>query len=143
MSLLHSLEVRVPFLNHVVVEQAFRLPLEQRFSRRNTKILLKTVMAPRLPPGILYRRKTGFGISLKDWFQNGFRDYALEIISNRRAVRDGILDRRFINDVCEGRSRAGRNNALLWGLMVFEFWSETNAARNARRPRLEVGKSAA
>jgi asparagine synthase (glutamine-hydrolysing) len=143
MSLLHALEVRVPFLDHKVVEQAFRLPLDQRVSRLNSKILLRKLMAPRLPAGILDRPKSGFGVSLKDWFQSGFRDYAIDVISNRRAVREGYLNRRFIDNLCNGRSRAGRNRSLLWALMVFETWTESNASRKAGRPRSEARSSVA
>lgn len=143
MSLLHALEVRVPFLNHRIVEQAFRLPIEQRVSPSNTKILLKKIMAARLPPGVVDQPKSGFGVSLKDWFQGDLRRDAIEVISNRRAVREGFLDRRFINDLCDGKTRASRNHSVLWALMVFEFWCEMHAARTARRLPTEPQRFAA
>ena len=73
MSMAHSLEARTPFLDYRVVEFAARVPSQQKIRGLETKWLLKRCMEKKLPHDILYRKKEGFSIPMKNWLRKELR----------------------------------------------------------------------
>jgi len=126
MSMAHALEVRVPLLDHKVVEFASRLPFEFKLRGGVSKWLLKRAARDLLPPGILERGKQGFGVPLARWFGGRFDAFVDETLSPPAVARRGMFDAggvaRLIMRVRAGDEAAGR---LLWAVLVFELWAKT------------------
>lgn len=123
MSMANSLEVRVPLLDHVLVEFASAIPLEQRFPRWRLKGLLKDTMADALPSQILNRPKHGFTVPLARWFRGDVASLASDILLSTPARDRGMFDAPAVEDLLR-EHRHGRRNvgSAIWSLLMFELW---------------------
>jgi asparagine synthase (glutamine-hydrolysing) len=124
MSMAASLESRVPFLDHTLVEFTARLPERMKLRRRTTKYVLRQGMKGVLPEPILTRPKMGFPTPVGAWFRGAYRsvieDYALGARSRARGVFDPAFVR---NLVAEHQSGARDHSQRLWSLVNFEMWA--------------------
>ena len=89
MTMAHGLEVRVPFLDHHLVEWAFTVPGIHKLRDRSGKLLVKKAMEPFLPHDILYRRKQGFNVPLKLWMRDDLREFVRDNLSGTHIRRRG------------------------------------------------------
>ena len=80
MSMLHSLEVRSPFLDHKLIEHLLNMPSEFKLKGNDSKHILKNILKPYLPKEIIKKPKKGFGIPMKDWLKNELYEYACDIL---------------------------------------------------------------
>jgi asparagine synthase (glutamine-hydrolysing) len=123
MSMLNSLEVRVPILDHEVVEWATSLPSEWKLRGRTQKYILRK-LAERVgvPREVLNRPKQGFALPLVHWMRNELRD-VLMILVEPRTLQRGYFDangiRKLMNDHLQGRREL---SARIWRLLIFELW---------------------
>lgn len=125
-SMLNSLEVRAPLLDHVVLEYVARLPFEYKLRGAVTKWALREVAKPLLPPAILQRGKQGFGVPLAHWFGAGFGALAREVLLDRRCRERGWLDPAGVERVLAGRDqRDDRRARQVFTLLVLELWART------------------
>lgn len=123
MSMLHSLEVRVPFLDHKLVEYAFSLPGEVKLMGKETKWILKDTFHDLLPADILYRRKHGFDVPVGEWFRHELRDVIEDICSEETARRRGLFSPRRLRQLCRDHQDRRRDlNNQLWILLSLELW---------------------
>jgi asparagine synthase (glutamine-hydrolysing) len=137
-SMLTSLEVRSPFLDHTLVEFLGRVPPRLKMRGRTTKVILKEAMRPALPRGIAERPKKGFGIPVAAWFKNELRDALQDELSPGRLASQEIFRpdavQRLMQDHLSGRRD---NRKELWALFVFQHWHRANlespASAAARR----------
>jgi asparagine synthase (glutamine-hydrolysing) len=124
MSMAASLESRVPFLDHALVEFTARLPERMKLRRLTTKYVLRRSMKGVLPEPILTRPKMGFPAPVGAWFRGAYRsvidDYALSARSRDRGVFDPAFVR---NLVAEHQSGARDHSQRLWSLVNFEMWA--------------------
>jgi asparagine synthase (glutamine-hydrolysing) len=124
MSMAASLESRVPFLDHTLVEFTARLPDRMKLRRLTTKYVLRRSMKGVLPEAILTRPKMGFPAPIGAWFRGAYRsvidDYALSARSLDRGVFDPAVVR---NLVAEHQSGARDHSQRLWSLVNFEMWA--------------------
>jgi asparagine synthase (glutamine-hydrolysing) len=122
-SMLTSLEVRAPFLDHTLVEFLGRVPSSLKLRRFTTKHLLKLAVSDLLPPEIVRRRKKGFGIPLAAWFGKELRQPLLDELSPDRLRRQGIFEpvevSRLVREHLDGK-RDHRKE--LWTLFAFQVW---------------------
>jgi asparagine synthase (glutamine-hydrolysing) len=122
----HGLEARCPFLDHVLLEWAARLPEAVKFRRGVLKSLLKSAMAPYLPAPILHRPKRGFALPVDHWLRGELKNLAYDTLLSRRAAERGLLrpDRvqTLLDEHC---SRAADHHTRLWALLMLELWFET------------------
>jgi asparagine synthase (glutamine-hydrolysing) len=128
-----SLEVRVPFLDHEVVEYAMTVPPEWKLRGGTSKWILKQAYAEMLPPSILQRRKEGFSMPMKNWLRGPLQPLMRELLSPARLEATGWFDatevRRLMSEHVAGR----RNHAhRLWCLMALEL-SLSGLRQAARR----------
>jgi len=86
-SMAHSLEARVPFLDHRLVEWAAGLPDSARLSGGESKVILRRAFADRLPSSILTRRKQGFDLPLAQWMRGPLREVASDLLTRERLAR--------------------------------------------------------
>jgi asparagine synthase (glutamine-hydrolysing) len=124
----HSLEARVPYLDHRFVELAARLEpsLKQRGDTR--KYALKKLAEKFLPHDIVHRRKQGFVMPLSTWLEGGLRTHVDRSLGPAGLARRGLLRRDALERLL-GEHRAGRRNnaGRLWALTVLELWFERHA----------------
>jgi asparagine synthase (glutamine-hydrolysing) len=124
MSMLHSLEVRCPLLDHRLVEHAFRLPQRLKLAHSRGKHLLKRLAAERLPAEVVGGRKRGFTAPIGDWirgkYEGPFRD---EVLSSGAAV-GGLIDQEHVRRAF-AQHRAGErdHSFMLWAVWVLQKWS--------------------
>jgi asparagine synthase (glutamine-hydrolysing) len=122
MSMAASIESRVPFLDHKLVEFAAALPVGMKLKGWTTKYILRRAMADRLPSEILARKKMGFPVPVGSWLRGQFRHLLDEYVLGARAQERGIFDPAFVRRLV-GRHQAGEDHAeRLWMLINFEIW---------------------
>ena len=123
MSMAHGLEVRVPFLDHRMVEFALSLPpnwLVSPFPVEG-KRLLREAVAPRLPDGILNRPKQGFVIPLNDWLRNHFLSLFDTLCLDSDSHLSGLLDREAVLKMRQ-KSMKDSPRQDLYALLILELW---------------------
>jgi len=125
MSMAHSLEVRVPFLDHELVEFMAKVPVRLKMKNSSLKHLLKKTMRDKVPPKIITRKKAGWNIPLAKWIQSDLKDYITETIMSSKAINSGIFKKDKINNLLYEHSHKRRDNSFkIWGLLVFSHWYE-------------------
>jgi len=123
MSMLHSLEVRVPFLDHEFVEWGFSQPAEAKLRGKTTKWILKEAFRDSLPPEILDRRKHGFEVPVGEWFRKELRELIEDVCSPLTVNRRGLFDPRRVTQVLlDHQDRRRDYNNQLWILLSLELW---------------------
>jgi asparagine synthase (glutamine-hydrolysing) len=122
MSMAASLETRVPFLDHKLVEFAARMPDAMKLRGWTTKYVLRRAMRGVLPPQILTRKKMGFPTPVGAWFRGPFRRVVDEYVLSERALSRGVFDPSYAREIA-ARHAAGENHTeRLWMLVNFEIW---------------------
>jgi len=120
-SMLCSLEVRAPFLDHRLIEFAFgKVPTSLKANPGNKKIFLKKLCAKVLPPEFDRTRKQGFSIPLATWLKQGpWLEYFKEVLLGSAG---SLFDKKAINILLEGQQRGYPNSEKLFSLVLFELW---------------------
>jgi asparagine synthase (glutamine-hydrolysing) len=120
-SMATSLEVRVPMLDHELLEWVATLPSEFRLKAREGKYVLKKAMEARLPREILYREKMGFSVPLASWFRGPLRESARHRLLESALSQVGLFDMRFIKRLLDDHSSGNSDHsAAIWALLMFE-----------------------
>jgi len=119
----HSLEMRVPFCDHRLVELAATIPAGLKLKDFKLKCLLKKAMADFLPHDILNRRKQGFSVPLSSWLKNELLPLAKTTLSPKRIGQRGYFHVSSVQTMLdEHLSGKADHSARLWTLIVFELW---------------------
>lgn len=122
-SMAASLEVRVPMLDHRIVEFALALPMRWKLRGLTTKWILKKRAARFLPGGIVHRKKKGFGIPVARWLDSDLRQWAWDLLGADRIRRQGIFRPEAVNRLLEDHHSNRRDNRKpLWTLLTFQTW---------------------
>jgi asparagine synthase (glutamine-hydrolysing) len=136
MSMAHSLEVRVPFLDYRVVEFMFSLPSRLKMPRLNLKHLLKKTMREMLPTQTLKKPKGGFNVPIPRWLKHELRPLVEHYLSESRIKAEGIfrpeIVSSLVSDHLAGRANYSRN---IWALLVFNLWHESYLGSLSRQSR--------
>ncbi|HEY1148951.1 MAG TPA: XrtA/PEP-CTERM system amidotransferase [Pseudoduganella sp.] len=120
-SMAHALEVRVPLLDHKLVEWISGLPPEMKLKGSEGKYIFKKSMEPFLPNDILYRRKQGFAVPLAGWFRGPLRERVKESLLGPRLAATGIFNQAFLQEIVEQHQSGRRDySAPIWTLLMFE-----------------------
>jgi len=123
MSMATSVESRVPFLDHKLVEFSTRLPTRLKLRGWTTKYVLRQSMKGVLPQQILSRSKMGFPVPIGSWFRSTYRGVVDEYILSDRALQRGIFSADFVRDLVRRHQELGENHSeRLWALINFEIW---------------------
>jgi len=124
LSMAHSLELRVPYLDKTVVEYAQRLDASFKIRQRSGKWLHREVCKDFLPPEILKRKKRGFAVNVvDDWFHSSVKGYLSELLLDKNSLMFELLKPAAVQSLLENH-RSGRqdNHKLLFSLVMVEQW---------------------
>ena len=120
-----SLETRIPFLDHRVVEFAWRLPQSMKLHNGQTKWALRQVLYRHVPKEIIERPKMGFGIPLGNWLRGSLRDWADALLDESRLKREGYFYPTPIRQKWKEHLSGKRNwQHHLWSVLMFQSWLE-------------------
>jgi asparagine synthase (glutamine-hydrolysing) len=138
MSMAHSIEARVPLLDHEFIEFAATIPPELKLRQDTGKYIFKRALRGRIPAPILQRRKQGFAIPLGRWFRGRLREFVRELLLSERARQRGLINPAYVEKILR-RNEGGRDlDFQLWTLISFELWTRRFLDQGAR----SVGRAA-
>lgn len=124
-SMASSLEVRVPLLDHRVLEFTALLPDHLKYRDGTGKYLLKKLLARYLPPALFERPKMGFGVPIDQWFRKELKGLLTDYLSPERLKKEGVLDYSLVEKkVKEHLSGRANHQYRLWSLLMWEMWRE-------------------
>lgn len=125
-----SLETRVPFLDHRIVEFALSLPLSILRAGNAPKWPLRQILHKHVPRQLVERPKMGFGVPIDSWLRGELREWAEDLLSERRLKSEGFFDPALIRQAWSEHLSGQRNHQyLLWDVLMFQGW---NAAQRSR-----------
>ena len=120
-SMAHALEVRVPLLDHKLVEWISGLPPELKLHGREGKYIFKKALRPYLPNDILYRPKMGFAVPLASWFRGPLRQRLRDAVLGNVLAESGLFNLDFLREMVDQHQSGLRDySAPLWSLLMFE-----------------------
>ena len=122
MSMATSVESRVPFLDHKLVEFTARMPDTMKLRGGTTKYVLRESMKGLLPEKILSRRKMGFPVPIGSWFRGQFKSVIDEFVLGERALSRGIFAPEFVRNLVSLHQAGEDHSERLWALVNFEMW---------------------
>jgi len=124
-----SLETRMPFLDHQLIEFAWKLPLEQKIRNGQGKWLLRQLLYRYVPRELIERPKMGFGIPLDSWLRGPLREWAEELLDEGRLRREGFFHPEPIRTKWE-EHQSGMHNWQyhLWDILMFQAWLERQSS---------------
>lgn len=123
-SMNHSLEVRVPLLDHRVFESAWKTPLEYKVNRDQGKIILKKILARHVPDRYFERPKMGFGVPIGSWLRSDLREWADDMLDHRSLASSGIFNQKVIGEKWrQHKNSEGNWQAYLWPVLMYQQWA--------------------
>jgi len=123
MSMATSLEVRVPLLDHKLIEFVTKVPASLKLAGTETKQLLKRVAKDLIPAEILNRPKQGFGMPIEQWINRQLRDQIREILLEPRTRQRGYVNPDYVDLILDEHHKGRRDHSQpLWSLWILELW---------------------
>lgn len=118
-----SLEARVPFLDHHLVEYTSDIPMSQKVKGRTPKYLLKKAVEGIIPHEIIYRKKMGFGAPMSQWLKGDFGRYVHSQMMESNLLRRGYFERQYVQRLFDDMFAGRRDNSLyIWTLFNLTAW---------------------
>jgi asparagine synthase (glutamine-hydrolysing) len=127
-SMAHALEVRVPLLDHQLVEWISGLPPSLKLQGSEGKYIFKKSLEPHLPHDILYRRKMGFSVPLASWFRGPLRQRVRDSLLGPLLADSGMFNQHYLRELVEQHQSGMRDySAPIWSLLMFEAFLRKEA----------------
>jgi asparagine synthase (glutamine-hydrolysing) len=123
-----GLETRIPFLDHRVVELAWRMPLTMKIRGYEGKWALRQILYQHVPRALVERPKAGFGIPVGQWLRGPLREWAEALLDEGRLLQEGYLNPVPIRATW-AQHLSGRYDwtPRLWSVLMFQAWLEASA----------------
>ncbi|NND34451.1 MAG: asparagine synthase (glutamine-hydrolyzing) [Saprospiraceae bacterium] len=122
-SMINSLEVRVPILDHEFAELTFQIPPEYKLRNNIGKYIFKKAMQPHLPNEILWQKKKGFGVPLKKWFKDDLKEYLADNIASNNSPLAAYFKPEFVRKLIKDHDTGMRDlNHKIWTLVFLNEW---------------------
>jgi asparagine synthase (glutamine-hydrolysing) len=122
-AMINSLEARVPFLDHRVVELAWRLPMSMKMRDGKTKWILRQVLYQYVPKQLIERPKTGFGIPLGEWLRKPLSCWVESLLNESRLTKEGYFNVQYVREIWRAHLSGQHNHQkLLWNILMFQTW---------------------
>ena len=139
MSMAHSIEVRVPLIDELVLDVMRRVPPDAKLDGLRTKVLFKQAVKGLVPEQIIRRRKAGFSAPVRGWLAHELRPLVDDVLSASTIRRRGLFDPAAVTRLLAD-FRAGRRDTALqiWQLLTLELWQEEFLDGKARRPAVAI-----
>ena len=119
----HSLEARMPFLDHPFLEFTASIPSALKLKHgKISKYILKKAVEPYLPHEVIYRQKMGFGVPTDHWFRNELKEMTYDILLSKRAIERGYFKVEYIRDMLQRHQNGENWQYHIWNLLMLEMW---------------------
>jgi asparagine synthase (glutamine-hydrolysing) len=129
LSMWHSLELRVPFVDHKLVEFCAAMPASLKIRGREKKVLLRRAARGVLPNAVLDHRKQGFAAPMAAWLRGDLKEYVADSLSVSAVARHGFLDANYVQTVLEDHwNRRELNDRKIFSILMFQRWLDSALA---------------
>jgi asparagine synthase (glutamine-hydrolysing) len=122
MTMANSVELRVPLLDHKILEFAASLPRQLKLHGLTTKYIAKKALRTRVPEEILERKKVGFPVPYENWMRGSLKDWLSGVLLDRETVARGYFRKTTIEGLISENTGSGRYSKELFSLAVLELW---------------------
>ena len=130
MTMANSVELRVPFLDHHVLEFAAALPDDYKIRGQKTKYILKSALSDRVPRALLERKKMGFPVPIQSWLNTKLAGFIQEVLLDSHTLAGGLIRRDGVEVLFSKNSKGRDHSTELFSLLVLELWHRSFAAVN-------------
>jgi asparagine synthase (glutamine-hydrolysing) len=126
-SMASSLEIRIPFLNHKLIEYAWKIPNTLKSKNSKGKWILREILKNYIPDHLTNRPKMGFGIPLDTWLRGPLRDWAENLLNGTKLSQGGFLNKELVRNKWEDFiSKKSNFQYDLWNILMFQAWLDRN-----------------
>ena len=120
-----SLESRIPFLDHRVVNFAWRIPQSMKIKKGINKWILREILYKYVPKNLIEQPKMGFAIPIDSWLRGPLRDWAENLLDENRLKQDGFFHSKPIRNKWQEHLTGKKNwQHFLWNILMFQSWLE-------------------
>lgn len=125
-----SLEARVPFLDHRLVEFAWQVPFEYKLRNRQGKWILRELLYKYVPKSLIDKPKSGFGVPIEYWLKGPLSDWAENLLNEKELKKQGLFDSIIVQEMWNEHKEGKRRwHVQLWRLLIFQMWYESNSSQ--------------
>jgi asparagine synthase (glutamine-hydrolysing) len=125
MTMANSIELRVPLLDHRVLEFAASLPPSSKLKGFTPKYILKKAMAQKIPKEILNRKKAGFPVPYEGWLRNDMKKVVWDVLTDRRTIERGYFRKESVEEMLRANSNGANYSKEIFSLLNLELWQRT------------------
>ena len=123
----NSLETRVPFLDHRVVEYAWSMPIEMKIRNNKGKWALRQILNKYVPSDLIDRPKSGFAIPIGEWLRGPLKAWAEDLIDENKIIKQGFLNHKNVSKIWKLHISGNADyTARIWSILMFQSWLEQN-----------------
>ena len=122
MTMANSVELRVPLLDHRLLEFAAALPPEYKLNGFTLKYIWKRALSKRVPDSILKRKKAGFPVPYESWLRHNLKDTVHDILTDRKTIQRGYFQKATVEKLIQANQERGAYSKEIFSLVTLELW---------------------